>query len=56
MSNKRPLEELKEALLKPEKTEIDLMVIFTQKLKMIMKENFYLKQIPTTQRSEVFFP
>ena len=50
---KKPLEELKESLLKPEKNELDLTVLVIQKLKTILKENQYLKQIPPSQRSDV---
>jgi uncharacterized protein (DUF1697 family) len=49
----RPLEELKDSLLKKDRTEIDLMVLSTQKLKTIIKESPLLKQIPASQRSEV---
>lgn len=49
----RPLEELKETLQKKEKTEIDIMVKPSQKLKTILKESHELKQILPSQRSQV---
>lgn len=53
MSLNKPLEELKEALQKLEKTELDLTVSIIKKLKTILKENYYLKQVPISQRGEV---
>lgn len=53
MFRRKPAEELKDALLNPNRTDGDINVKNNQKLKNVFKENPILRQIPPNQRAEV---
>ena len=56
MLRRKPIDEIKEALLRDDRSESDINVISIQKLKTIFKENPLLRQIPPNQRADVTTP